>query len=122
MVAREDVGGLGHEVHAAEHDVLGLLLLLSENGQPVAVAPGVDPAHDLIALVVVPEDEQPLPERRLRGGDPFLELLEGCVGVALVELSLQSQHVLVPSGWGFRLRTAGTARSPLPRGCRPRNC
>ena len=64
VVAGEDVGRLGHEVHAAEDDVVGLRALLGEHRQPERVAPGVGPAHDLVALVVVAEDEEPLAERR----------------------------------------------------------
>ena len=33
VVAGEDVGRLGHEVHAAEHDVLGVGMLLGQHGQ-----------------------------------------------------------------------------------------
>ena len=62
VVAGQDVGRLGHEVHAAEHDVLGLGALLGQHRQPERVAPGVGPAHDLVALVVVAEDEQPVTE------------------------------------------------------------
>src|SRR5439155_2136956 len=51
----EDVGRLGHEVHAAEHDVGGLAVLGRVAGQLQGVAPGVGPADDLIALVVVAE-------------------------------------------------------------------
>ena len=64
--AGEDVGRLGHEVHAAEDDVVGLGVLLGEHGQAERVAPGVGPAHDLVALVVVAEDEE-----RGRRGRPW---------------------------------------------------
>jgi hypothetical protein len=57
VVAGEDVGGLGHEVHAAEDDELRLGPLLGEHRQPEGVATGVRPAHDLVPLVVVAEDE-----------------------------------------------------------------
>ena len=59
VVAGEDVGRLGHEVDAAEDDELGLGLVGGQAGEPEGVAPGVGPAHDLVALVVVAEDEQP---------------------------------------------------------------
>ena len=55
----EDVGRLGHEVDAAEHDELGLGLVGGDAGQPEGVAPGVGPGHHLVALVVVAEDDQP---------------------------------------------------------------
>ncbi len=39
----EDVGRLGHEVHAAEHDELGLRLVGGDAGQTEGVTPGVGP-------------------------------------------------------------------------------
>ena len=43
-------------------------------------------------------------------------------GVPLGERGLEPKHVVVSSvRWGSGWRTVGTARSPLPRGCRPRN-
>ena len=88
VVAGEHVRRLGHEVHAAEHDVLGLVVLLGEHREAVAVATGVGPPDDLVALVVVAEDERPDPEgapwrRSMRCG----ELVGGRGGVALVERS-----------------------------------
>ena len=71
----EHVGRLGHEVDAAEDDVVGLWTLLGEHRQAERVAPGVGPAHDLVALVVVAEDEEPVAEGNLRGRDPFLEIV-----------------------------------------------
>ncbi len=58
MVRGENVGRLGHEVHATEDDVLGLGPLLCEHRQPIRVAAGIGPLHDLVALVVVSEDER----------------------------------------------------------------
>ena len=69
VVAGEHVGRLGHEVDAAEHDVVGLGALLGEHGEPEGVATGIGPAHDLVALVVVAEDEHPVAERVLGGAD-----------------------------------------------------
>ena len=65
VVAGQDVGRLGHEVDAAEHHVLGLAVVRGQPGQAEAVAPGVGPAHHLVALVVVAEDQQPRAERGL---------------------------------------------------------
>ena len=65
VVAGEHVGRLGHEVHAAEDDVGGGLVVGGEAGELERVARGVGPADHLVALVVVAEDEQPLAERRL---------------------------------------------------------
>ncbi len=55
----EDVGGLGHEVHPAEHDELGLVLACRGARQTEGVAAGVGPPHDVVTLVVVTEDEDP---------------------------------------------------------------
>ena len=102
VVVGEDVGGLGHEVHAAEHDEVGLWALLGEHRQAVAVAPGVGPADDLVALVVVAEDEQAVAEGGLGGGDALVRArLRVAVGVPLGERSLDAQHVRM-SPYGFR--------------------
>ena len=66
-VGGEDVGALGHEVHAAEHDVLGVGPGRRLAGQLERVAGHVGELDDLVALVVVAEHEHPVAERRLRG-------------------------------------------------------
>ena len=53
----QDVGRLGHEVHAAKDDVVGFGVLLGEHRQPVRVAAGVGELDDVVTLVVVAEDE-----------------------------------------------------------------
>ncbi len=62
VVGGQHVGRLGHEVHAAEDDELGLGPFLGEHGQPVGVAAGVGPLHHLVSLVVVAEDEHAITE------------------------------------------------------------
>ncbi len=121
VIGGQDVGRLGHEVDAAEHDVRRLRALLGQHGEPVGVAAGVGPADDLVALVVVAEDEQAVAERGLGRRDAAGEVVRGRRRVPLGERGLEPKHELGTSiGW-FRLWTVGTARSPLPRGCRPRN-
>ena len=66
VVGGEDVGGLGHEVHAAEDDVLGLRARRGLLGELEGVTGDVGELDDLVALVVVAEDEDPVAERRLR--------------------------------------------------------
>jgi hypothetical protein len=95
----EDVGRLGHEVHAAEHDVVGGGVGRGKLGEAERVAPGVGPAHDLVALVVVAEDEDALAEGGLGGGDPPGELGGTGVEVAVGELRLHAQHFQCPP-WG----------------------
>ncbi len=75
VVPGQDVGRLGHEVDPAEDDVLGLGLVGGDPGQPERVASGVGPGHDLVALVVVAEDEHPGAERLLGRPDPVGQLL-----------------------------------------------
>ena len=76
----EDVGRLGHEVHAAEDDVGGPVALGGVAGQLEGVAPGVGPADDLVPLVVVAEDQEPAGEGVLGGPDAGLELVPGDAG------------------------------------------
>ena len=46
------------------------VLVGGEAGEAEGVAPGVGPAHDLVALVVVAEDDEPLAERGAGRADP----------------------------------------------------
>ena len=64
-VRRQDVGALGHEVHAAEDDVLGLGTGGSLAGELERVAQHVGELDDLVALVVVTQHEQLVAERLL---------------------------------------------------------
>ncbi len=61
-------------------------------GQPERVAPGVRPAHHLVPLVVVAEDQQPGPEGGLGGGDAARQILGGCIGIAPREGRLEPKH------------------------------
>ena len=68
----EDVGRLGHEVHAAEDDELRLGTGRGVAGQLEGVAGDVREPDDLVALVVVAQHEHPLAQRglgRLGPGD-----------------------------------------------------
>ena len=62
----EDVRRLRHEVHAAEDDVVGLGTGGRELGQLEGVAGEVGVPDDLVALVVMAEDDQAAAQR-LRG-------------------------------------------------------
>ena len=81
VIAREHIGGFGHEVDAAEDDVGGVVVVRCELRELERVADQVGPADHLVALVVVPEDEQPVAERFLRGRDASHELVVGREGV-----------------------------------------
>ena len=118
VVGGEDVGRLGHEVHAAEHDEVGLRPLLGEHRQPVGVTPGVGPAHHLVALVVVAENEEAVTEPRTRLADPRMELVRRRCRVPLGERGLES-HGEPPVGLGAPvLGRCGQPGRPA-RGCRP---
>ena len=68
----QDVGRLGHEVHAAEHDELRVRPGRRLAGELEGVAGDVGELDDLVALVVVAEHEDPRAQRllgRLRARD-----------------------------------------------------
>ena len=75
MRASEDVRGLGHKVHAAEHDRLRLRSGTGGVGELEGVANEVGELHHLIPLVEVPEHDDPVAERLLRGADAVGKLL-----------------------------------------------
>ena len=64
-VGGEDVRALGHEVHAAEHDELGLRAGGGVTRQLERVAGDVRELDHLVALVVVPEHEDAVAQGRL---------------------------------------------------------
>ena len=113
VVAGQDVGRLGHEVHPAEDDELGVGLAGGQPGEPEGVAPGVGPAHHLVALVVVAEDEDPRPERGLGRADHGGQLVVGCGRVALRKWRLKPEHVVCPLVGSASIWPAGTAWSPI---------
>ena len=98
LVGREDVGRLGHEVHAAEDDVRRVRPGRSLLRQLEAVAGDVGELDDLVALVVVTEHEHRVAERRLglarashqagvgRGGQ-VAGALDAALGVQVAALS-----------------------------------
>ncbi len=73
--AQSDVGALGHEVHAAEDDELGLAAAGRGARQLQRIAGEVGELDDLVALIVMPEDDEPLAERLLRRGDAGVHLV-----------------------------------------------
>ena len=66
MRAAEDVGALRHEVHAAEDDDLRLRTRGGLPGQLEGVTAEIRELDDVVALVVVPQDDQPLAEAAAR--------------------------------------------------------
>ena len=86
-------------MHTAKDDVVGLGVLLREDRQAVRVAASIGELDDLIALVVMSEDEHAWPERRLGRAHTGSQLVRGSVGIPLGERALQPQHsVVLPPG------------------------
>ena len=74
MRPAEDVGALGHEVDAAEEDVLGVAATGGLLRELEGVAAEVGELDDLVALVVVAEDDELLAELPLQRPDAFVPL------------------------------------------------
>ena len=74
VLVGEDVGALGHEVDAAEDDVLDALLVGGLAGELEAVAGEVGEVDDRVLLVVVAEDR--------RAACPALPWPTRCAGAA----------------------------------------
>ena len=113
VVAGEDVGRLGHEMDAAEDDELGVAAVGGDPRQAEGVAPGIGPAHDLVALVVMAEDRTPAARAGLGRADPVGELVGRGGGVALGERTLEPEHVVYPLSGSTPMWPAGTAWSPI---------
>ena len=79
----QHVGALGHEVHAAEHDELGVGMGRHPLRQLVRIADVVGEANDLVALIVMTEDHQPRSERGFGRGDAAIHLLVAKADVPL---------------------------------------
>ncbi len=96
--AREDVRHLGHEVHAAEDDELGVGLR-SQPGKLQRIAGQVGMLEDVGALVVVAEDDRALAEARPCGANALLGVFVG-EGVEAVEADGGGLHgVFGQLGW-----------------------
>jgi hypothetical protein len=114
MRRAQDVGALGHEVHAAEHDEVGLGVGRHALGQLVRVAGVVGELDDLVALVVVAEDDEASAERGAGGGDAGVHDLVGQTEVGIGQrLPLRQMTLFV----------LGEERNQHRRsGARPRAC
>ena len=91
----QDVGALGHEVHAAEDDELGLAAAGGGARELQRIADVVGELDHLVALVVMPEDHDAVAERRLRRRDPRVHLVVRQAQVSLRErLALADARLL----------------------------
>jgi excinuclease ABC subunit C len=115
----EDVGRLGHEVHAAEDDVGGVLLACGVAGERKGVATGIGELHHVVALVVVAEDDEASAERPLGVGDHAMQLLRAGSLVPLGERRLEAKQGGT-SSVDASLLAGGDSLVAHPRVCRPR--
>ena len=89
MRPAEDIRALGHEVHAAKDDVLGVLPIAGPLGQLEGVSADVGKLDDLVALVVMPENDETLAEASLELANPLVGLAVGQTGEVLRKNRLQ---------------------------------
>jgi hypothetical protein len=62
MCGAENIRALGHEVNAAENYELGVFLFSSPGGEFEGVSPEIRKADDLVPLVMMAKDYQPVSE------------------------------------------------------------
>ena len=84
----EDVGALGHEVDAAEEDELGVLAGGGFAAELEGVAAEVGELDDVVALVVVAEDDEAVAEEATGAVDAVGELGGGEVEVVVWDVGL----------------------------------
>lgn len=97
----EEVGGLGHEVNAAEDNELGSLFARSSGGELrelEGIAGEIGVADDLVGLVVVAEDDESVAELAATRIDRGGEVIVGERPVSFGELWLPELHVLILVG------------------------
>ena len=83
----QDVGALGHEVDTAEHDESRIRTLHCLLGKLKAIASKVSMLDDLIALIVMPQNEQAITQLSLGIKDAlsaFLPVKGGCIPEGVV--------------------------------------
>ena len=75
MLGAQHIGAFGHEVDAAEDDELGVGMLSHVTGELVGVAGVVGELDDLIALIVMSENDEPAAKLRFRSRNTRVHLL-----------------------------------------------
>src|SRR5262249_26302558 len=98
VIAGQDVRALRHEVDAAEDDEVRLAARRGLLGELERVPTEVGPADDLVALVVMAEDDEARSKERLGLADALRELLgrHGAIALRDLELNGGGRRNLVP--------------------------
>ena len=124
----QDVRALGHEVHAAEDDEVGLSARGDLAREAERVADEVGELDHLIALVVVAKNEQPRTERRPGRRDAAIHLLVGEAAVPRGQRLTLVERGLLDFVQDGQERLSHDADAPGFRGtraaafCRPLAC
>ena len=96
----KDVSALGHEMHAAEDDELGVFLLGGLAGELEAVAGEVGEIDNGVLLIMMPEDDQP-------GAQRIFCLLDAKAQLRVRELGIDRRERLLP-GFGHQTKNLTT--------------
>ena len=75
MRQRQDVGAFGHEVDAAEHDVVGARMVGDGAGELERIAGVVREPDHFIPLIVMAENDEALAKGRARRGNAQRHLI-----------------------------------------------
>ena len=104
LVAREDVGRLGHEVDAAKDDRAAGPALGGELAQLEAVSPEIGEPDHLVLLIMVSQDQERVAHLLLDREDPLLQLDVRQVAVRVQIAAARRRLTLASSCRGSSLR------------------
>jgi hypothetical protein len=86
----QNVGGLGHEVNAAEDDPAAVAIVGGHAAELEAVAGEVGELVNLVLLIMMAEDQELVAQSRFDGADPTFEVL---IGTGPVRSEFQSARI-----------------------------
>jgi hypothetical protein len=95
MVATQDIGALRHEVHAAEHDVLGLWLVAGPLRQLEGIPADIGKLDDLVPLIVMPQDDKAVAQTGTDLADPGVGFAVGKACQMVWKQCLQHRELLM---------------------------
>ena len=99
VIGGEDVGGFGHEVDAAEDDVLSVGEFGGFAGELEGIADDIGEADDVVLLVMVAEDDEAVAELGFARGDAFNDRGSGKLGVRVGDRLLPVHGCSVWGDW-----------------------